>query len=156
MRYVLASGTEVVKYPYTLTDLKADYAGKVSFADIMPDERLAEYNIFPVVATTKPAYDLTKNIIEGTPVYSNNTWQQTWVEVDASPTEIASRQEAVAQALERDSAKADSWVAAFLAMTPAQAEQHVITNGTTVAKLAGLCGKMAYVLRVLTRREFGH
>lgn len=59
----------------------------------MPPERLAEYGMFPVVATGKPDVDHTKNVTETTPVFfaERNRWEQQWTVSNASEEEIAQR-----------------------------------------------------------------
>jgi hypothetical protein len=154
MRYALVIDGAISRYPYTFNDLRKDNP-QVSFPQEPSDAFLAEYGVHPVQSAAKPAYDLTKNIVEGAPAYNAGSWWQTWVEVAASPEEIASRREAATQEAEREAAKLDAWVISFLGMTPSGAEQYVLNNVANLSQLRAIVGKLAYATRVLVRREFG-
>ena len=94
------------------------------------------------------------NVVEGTPVFANGRWEQAWVEVPASVEEIAEREEAAALDAELTEAKLDAWIVAFLAMTPTEAQAYVTNNSATLAALRPHVARLAYVVRVLVRREF--
>lgn len=63
----------------------------VSFPQIITDDLLQEFQIFPVAEVTKPTVDYTKNVSEGEPVNSDNHWEQTWVVTEATAEEIQER-----------------------------------------------------------------
>lgn len=153
MKYVLANGAAVVKYPYSIGQLRADNPG-TSFSSNPPESLLAECGVFPVTDTAPPSVPLNKNLVESNPVRSAGVWQQVWSLVDASADQIAARQEEAAQAQEFDAAKLDAWIVQFLAMTPAEAQTYINGNSATLAALRTNVARMAYALRVLVRREF--
>lgn len=82
----------IVKYPYTEEDLRADNRN-VSFAVVMSDESRADFNMIRVVVTGSPEADHTKNVVEGMPVYvsERSRWEQTWIVTDATTEQIAER-----------------------------------------------------------------
>lgn len=68
----------------------------VSFPDTITDAQLAEFGIYPIVHTT-PVYDpITQNATETYPVQDEKTglWMEQWIITDATPEEIAARQNA--------------------------------------------------------------
>lgn len=153
MKYARIANGAVAEFPYSASKLRIDNPG-TSFPDIIPDERLADYGVLPVQPTAPPAVPLEKNLVESVPTYAGGVCTQQWTLVDASAEEIARRTEIAAQAGELGEAKLDAWVTQFLGMTPQGAMDYVNTNGTTVATLRPLVARLAYVVRVLVRREF--
>lgn len=87
--YVKINNGSVEKYPYTIRDLYKDNPN-TSFPAEIPNERLADWDVFPVEFTTKPEADHTKNVVESTPI-NNNGWKQVWVVTDATAEEVAER-----------------------------------------------------------------
>jgi len=83
----LTNGTPT---PYTIGELRRDNP-QVSFPKNIPDETLAEYDVYPLKPTPEPAYDYTKNVVEGTPVNQGGQWVQVWNVTNASAQEVASR-----------------------------------------------------------------
>jgi len=63
MRYVKASDGTVLKYPYRLSDLRADYPG-TSFPKEETPELMAEYGIFPVYETGQPSVTIYERAAE--------------------------------------------------------------------------------------------
>lgn len=88
--YILAPVGAAAKYPYTLAELRRDNPN-TSFP-IDPDEAtLAEWNVYPVEPTERPAHDYTKNVVEDAPALRNGRWSQAWKMGDATLTEIEAR-----------------------------------------------------------------
>lgn len=71
--YILAPST----YPYSYSQLRADNPG-TSFPDPMPDERLAEWGVFPVGRFEKPTPAPGEVVEEAPPVEINGLWTQQW------------------------------------------------------------------------------
>lgn len=142
MRYVKVSGETVLEYPYTLTKLRADNPN-TSFPREVSDELLAEYGVFPVIPTERPASTLTQNPIEQTPEQINGQWTQVWAMVDVPP-EVAHRQ----------AIKADQFVQNFITMTPAQVEAYVQNNTANLGQVRALMTKVALILLMLAKREY--
>lgn len=46
----------VIKYPYTLSDLKKDHPN-ISFPDVRTPEMEAAYDVFTIIDATRPSYD---------------------------------------------------------------------------------------------------
>ena len=89
MSYLLSNdGVSVDEYPYGFAQLRRDHPD-TSFPRDPRAAKLREWDVYLVNQTAKPAYDLTKNIVEGTPVFVNDVWLQMWVEEPA--TESRSR-----------------------------------------------------------------
>lgn len=153
MSYALIQNGAVTAYPYSFAQLRAANP-QVSFPSDVSDEFLAGYGVIKIATVAKPAYDPTKNIMEGTPTLVGGVWTQTWNQVDATAEEIAERTEAAAQAQEFDAAKLDAWIVQFLAMTPSEAQAFVNNNGATLAAVRTNVARLAYAVRVLVRREF--
>jgi hypothetical protein len=90
MFYVLTDGSDIlVRYPYTLADLKRDNLS-TSFPQVISDEIAADFNCFPVTPTDPPAYDYTVNL-ERTAVLQSTEWVEQWISTPATPEEIQER-----------------------------------------------------------------
>jgi hypothetical protein len=154
MTYALIQNGAVATYPYSFAVLRRDNP-QVSFPSNPDDAKLEEFGVFAVASTAKPTIDLTKDIVEATPVLTNGVWTQAWSVVDASAEEIASRQNAATLATDQAAAKADTFVANFLNMTLAQVETYVENNTANLAATRSLLRKMAFMLHIIARRELG-
>lgn len=98
MVYVLAPNNVVQTYPYSLTDMILANP-QVSFPSPVTDEVAAQYNTFPVQETPKPDYDpITQNLVWVNPAYIDGLWIQQWAVEQATPEEVAQRQEQAKQA----------------------------------------------------------
>jgi len=75
---------------YSIGQLRRDNP-QVSFPKIIPDEVLADYDVYPLKPTDRPQVDHTKNVAEGTPAQQDGEWVQVWDVTDASEEEIAQR-----------------------------------------------------------------
>lgn len=89
--YVLAQDGVVLKYPYSLTDMRIDNPN-VSFPADVSDAIAADFNTFPIAEVAAPTYDPdTQTLVWVNPTYANGVWTQQW-RVDAlTPEEIAER-----------------------------------------------------------------
>jgi hypothetical protein len=65
------------------------------------------------------------------------------------------QQQAALDAAHRATVKADSFVQNFIAMTPAQVTNYINNNVTNLATAKDVINKMALMLLLLARREFG-
>lgn len=95
MAYVLTDGNNnIVKYPYTIWDLKNDNPN-TSFPYDITDSQLSEFNVYNVNAEPMPIYnDLEYNCIENdTPEYIDNVWTVGWSIVAKTQYEIIQHQE---------------------------------------------------------------
>jgi len=142
MNYVKVSSKTVLEYPYTLAKLRADNPN-TSFPREATDALLAEYGVFPVIATERPSDTLTQSPKEQTPEFINGQWVQVWAMVDVAP-----------QVAERRAIKADTFVKNFIAMTPAQVSAYVNSNTGNLSQVRALLNKMALMLLALARREY--
>ena len=89
--FILAPNGTAETYPYSIGQLRKDNP-QVSFPKNPTDAMLAFYNVFPVTATERPAYDtLTQNLSEGTPTITLGVWTQVWVVIEATPEEVEQR-----------------------------------------------------------------
>ena len=97
MAYLLSDGgTAVVKYPYTLVDLRQDNPN-VSFPRNPADAMLVSFNVYQVVETGVPAYNpLSEDLNEVTPVSLNGglTWIQAWEVTQVDAAEAQARYDA--------------------------------------------------------------
>ena len=82
------ASNEIVKYPYSFTQLREDNP-KISFTKTSisdPDVR-QQYGSLEVKSVPNPADD-TKAAIEVTPVWDGSEWVQTWETRDLTDAEI--------------------------------------------------------------------
>ena len=89
MIYAKVKNGTVIKYPYTILDLKSENPN-TSFPSFIEDYILREYDIHKVNVVRNPSNYL-KNYSETEPVFINNELFQSWVESDATESEIADR-----------------------------------------------------------------
>jgi hypothetical protein len=89
MPYAKIVNSKVDKYPYTISDLRSDYPND-SIEEWFSDAMAFKYNVFPVHEVARPV-DYTKNYEEGEPTFQVSKWVQTWVESEASESQIANR-----------------------------------------------------------------
>jgi hypothetical protein len=90
--YVKLKNGLIDKYPYSINQLKQDNKD-TSFPTEMSDERLADWDVFPVVPTDYPQVDYKQIIAEDTPINENGVWKQVWNVTDKSVDEISVIQE---------------------------------------------------------------
>lgn len=93
--YVYVENAQADKYPYSIEDLRKENPG-TSFPATMPDERLADWGVFPVAVTTPPAFDpLTQKLVEEQPVNIGGTWTQVWSVVALDADELEAKRQQV-------------------------------------------------------------
>jgi hypothetical protein len=94
--FALIQDGAVVKYPYTITDLRF-VNQNVSFAANVDDDTLASFGMVRVITVDQPEIAAHQAIEEGQPVFNQETqrWQQTWVVRDLNETEIQQRKDAI-------------------------------------------------------------
>ena len=78
-------------YPYTLDDLKRENSN-VSFPISITNDILENFDVYPVQSVSVDD-DYTKNIVEGTPIFSGSVYIQTWNITDATEEEINTKKE---------------------------------------------------------------
>ena len=74
-------------YPYNPARLRVENPD-VSFPDQMPDERLADWGVFPVVLQTPPEVPNFKVLQEVLPIQIDTIYTQQWILRDRTPEEI--------------------------------------------------------------------
>ena len=92
-------GGAVLRYPYTLDELRADNP-RTSFPAVIPPAALAEFGAVEIAQTGQPAHDpLTQVVEEAMPVLINGAWTQVWSVRPATAAERTARAQAVQKAL---------------------------------------------------------
>lgn len=78
MRYIKIENNSAVNY--TIEQLFNDDPTAVIYAQSqMPDEQLlAKYNVYPLVTEPMPQLAEDETAEEGTPIFAQNEWHQTW------------------------------------------------------------------------------
>lgn len=89
----------VIEYPYTFESLKKDnpytnfgdnYDIKFLFTGTEVNQQ--GYELVDVIQSPKPPNDNFSKVVEDTPVFSNNIWQQVWSRIDLTQEEIQQKQ----------------------------------------------------------------
>jgi hypothetical protein len=77
-RYIKIENNEIMDY--SIEQLLIDYPDAVIYYRTqMPNEKLLSiYNVYPLITEAKPHYEEDETVEEGTPVFENNEWHQTW------------------------------------------------------------------------------
>ena len=86
MHIKLTNGTPET---YTIGQLRRDNP-QVSFPKSIPDDTLAEYDVYPCAETTQPTITYAQNFAKAFEQVEG-AWMQTWIITDASAEEIAER-----------------------------------------------------------------
>lgn len=87
MRLIRADKAMVIKYPYTLRQLRQEFPNVMFGADI-PVAMLATFGVFKVAETARPDGDV---VTEVTPVLQLGEWVQAWEVRDFTDEEKAAR-----------------------------------------------------------------
>ena len=93
--HALIENGAVKQYPYTLGDLKRANP-QTSFPSQISDESLLEYGAHRVFFATQPEVSATQVLEEGTPIFTDGRWTQTFTVRDMTAEEVASRNDAQA------------------------------------------------------------
>lgn len=76
-RLVLVREGAVVRYPYNVSDLQTDNPG-VSFPEQVPEDTLAEFDVYPVEIDDAPALQFGERLEPLRPVLVDEQWRQGW------------------------------------------------------------------------------
>jgi hypothetical protein len=85
----LTADKKVIRYPYTLPDLRLDTPG-TSFPIEIDDATAASFGVVPVKPTTPPQETHTINL-ERTAVLKDGIWVEEWLEIPATEEQIQER-----------------------------------------------------------------
>ena len=92
--YILANEENILKFPYTFQELCQDNPD-TSFIRNMSEEDLREWNVFQIEEQTPPPIDAaTESLEQGTPIFVDGKWKQTWIVVEVDSEEIERRYQA--------------------------------------------------------------
>jgi hypothetical protein len=84
--YVKIENGSVSQYPYSYYQLISDNP-KTSFPDVMPDDQLDSWGVFPVTPTTAPTPAPGQVVEELTPAEIGGVWTQQWIARAATQAE---------------------------------------------------------------------
>ncbi len=114
MAYILADGATVVAYPYETNQLRADNP-ETSFSAELPDERLADWGVYPVVPADAPSTAPGEVAEEAAPALVDGAWTQQWVVRDRTDEELDGAKAAKRAALtdQRDAVLQSGWTHDF-------------------------------------------
>ena len=119
MTYVKVEDGSVSEFPYSIYQLKDDNP-QVSFPEIVTDEILASYNVYPVQPVPIPAFDtLVEKLIRGNPTLSGTQWVETYTTSNIDE-HMAKRN--VREERDRLLSETDWWASSDLTMTQAQTD----------------------------------
>lgn len=85
--YAKVNNGQVEQYPYTLSDLRAEYPN-TSFPQPFDQETLDSYGIVEVQTSSVPVPTYKQNVTEGAPELVEGIWKQTWVVTDKPAEEV--------------------------------------------------------------------
>ena len=153
MAYALIEDGVVKTYPYSFKQL-CTANPNVSYPRDPDDTKLREFGLYLVNPTTRPDYDLTKNVVESTPQTIHGVWLQMWEEVPASAEVIAARQVRKKAKAEHDEVKQDTFVSNFISMSPTEVGAYIDSNVTDLASAKNVINKLALMMLLLARQEF--
>jgi len=98
MNYILATGSSVIEYPYSIEKLRSDNP-ETSFPVVMNDSELCEWGVYPVTEEAAPTVnEATEQAEQAAPALIHDSWMVKWVISEASAEQKVIRTER--QALE--------------------------------------------------------
>jgi predicted house-cleaning noncanonical NTP pyrophosphatase (MazG superfamily) len=89
IKYAKIENGEVIKYPYSVQDLRTDNPN-VSFSSIIDEPTKSRYSMLPI-QKVETQINYTKNISENIPELIEGVWTQSWSITDATQQEIDQR-----------------------------------------------------------------
>jgi hypothetical protein len=91
MNYILATGSTVIEYPYSIEKLRSDNP-ETSFPAVMSEEELSAWGVYPVTEEAVPAFnEATEQLEQTQPTLINGSWLAGWMLATASTEEQAKR-----------------------------------------------------------------
>lgn len=75
--YVKILNNKVEKYPYNLADLEEDFPN-TSFPSNITSSTLEGFGVYKVIETSPPQLEVHEELIENTPILTQEGWQQQW------------------------------------------------------------------------------
>ena len=78
LRYIKIENNEIIDY--SIEQLLIDHPNAVIYYRTkMPNEKLlAIYNVFPLITEPQPQHEEDETVEEGSPMFKNMEWHQTW------------------------------------------------------------------------------
>lgn len=89
--YIKHNGSELIKFPYSISDFRKDNAN-TSFPKIITEATLAEFGVSPITVQEAPSYDQQTQkavLLEDNPIYSDGVWCLSWEVVNKTEEEMA-------------------------------------------------------------------
>lgn len=145
--FVRAEGSTVIKYPYTKREARFEYPN-VSFPDAWNADTLAEFGIYKVRLTEKPAGDVVTQV---DPVFDGNEWVQTWSVRNYTLQEKAIADNKIADESVRRFVNRNSQIKALLLAEPAQIETYINNNVTNLQSAKEVLIILAQTVSALSR-----
>ena len=94
--YAKIIDNQVIQYPYSIRDLRADYPN-TSFPNNLTENDLLSYNVYKIQSTPKPSCETNQRVQETTLVLENGVWKQAWETINLSEEEYAALVESLAR-----------------------------------------------------------
>jgi len=87
--YIKSDGAQIIKYPYTISDMKKDHSD-VSFPKNITEEMLADYGVSRVFIPEPDEHNQETHrvTLNDAPIYENNRWVLGWTVVAKTTEEI--------------------------------------------------------------------
>lgn len=90
MSYAKIENQKVIKYPYTIIQLRKDNP-YTSFTQEPSSEELKDFNTVIVKQIDQPIISYLQKVIEKLPQFVNNEWVQVWEIVEATAEEVSEK-----------------------------------------------------------------
>lgn len=92
--YARVENDQVIRYPYTAADLRADNP-RTAFPASVDLSEMSDYGVVTVDQVEPPAHDpATQRVVEGVPVLQGDEWVQVWATEALPPPSAVSRKQA--------------------------------------------------------------
>ena len=142
-------------YPYKIARFRSDNPG-TSFPAELTDAHYAAFGVHKVRETPKPDYDQSTQGLDSKAEMMDGEWVQVWTVRNATEEEIAAyaqKKKAEEDATVRTSAKGDATIRFLISKTPAEIEEKINADVTSIATAKAIIAKLAVAVGALARKE---
>lgn len=137
----------IVKFPYTGSDLRADYPD-TSFPRNLSGVDLSSWGVVKVKEMPDPPYnEKTQNLVLGEPKYVNRSWQVTKVAVAKNASEIKE----VQKKEDKEALVNDQAVKNLFGARPSQIDNYIDSNVTDLESAKTLLKTISRAVAVLSQ-----
>ena len=152
MEYVKAQGVTVIKYPYTIGDLRSDNAGTLFAPTMDKVKNLKSFQVYPVTQKPDPVFDPeTHYLAPGVPTKVQGAWEVVAVVRYLTEEEMERNEAAVQRKEDRQALRDNASIVAMMRRRPRQIENFIDNNVVADESVKSILKIMLKALAVVAR-----